>query len=123
MSWVPGGTALLAAMLLGLLCSCTAERGAECDVRGVVVDVQDGEPLVGIRVEGPEGTRAVTDPHGRFILKGLVEGEGGLVRASRSDGWEAEVSLRPLREGGVSIVLHLAPCRAEAGPTDFGKKT
>lgn len=96
-------------MLLCALGACSDVGREACDVRGVVVDVQDGEPLVGIRVEGPDGTRAVTDPRGRFVLKGLQEGEDGLVRAWRSDGWEAQVPLRAVNAGEMNIVLHLSP--------------
>lgn len=93
---------------LGAL-SCVGESAEESVVRGVVVDVQDGEALIGVRVEGPRGTRAVTDPRGRFVLKGLRVGDEGPVRAWRSDGWEAQVLLRPLVSEGLDIVLHLAP--------------
>ena len=61
---------------LGAL-SCVGESAEESVVRGVVVDVQDGEALIGVRVEGPRGTRAVTDPRGRFVLKGLRVGDEG----------------------------------------------
>ena len=74
-----------------------------------VVDVQDGAPLVGVRVEGPRGVRAVTDPRGRFVLTGLSVGDEGVVRAWRSDGWEAEVELRALAPEGLEVVLHLSP--------------
>lgn len=98
-----------AALLLGALGSCAQGKPADCVISGVVVDVQDGEPLVGVRVEGPNGSRAVSDPRGRFVLTGLQEGLEGPVRAWRSDGWEVEVPLRPLKPGGVDIVLHLSP--------------
>ena len=88
-------------------CSGDAQRG--CVVKGVVVDVQDGSPLVGVRVEGPGGTRAVSDPKGRFALTGLQEGLDGNVRAWRSDGWAVEVPLRPLEAGTLEGVLRLAP--------------
>ena len=80
------------------------------------MDVQDGEPLVGVRVEGPNGSTAVSDRRGRFLLTGLQEGLDGPVRAWRSDGWEAEVPLRPLRPGGVEITLYLSP--ADPVPSD-----
>jgi hypothetical protein len=100
---------LFAVLLASAALSCAGERAEEAIVRGVVVDVQDGEPQIGVRVEGPRETRAVTDPKGRFILKGLRVGDEGEVRAWRSDGWEAEISLRPLSPNGLEVVLHLAP--------------
>ena len=102
---------------LALLASCSSERDEGCVVKGVVVDVQDGEPLVGVRVEGPGGTRAVSDPRGRFILGGLEEGQTGKVRAWRSDGWEVEVPLRPLEPGSLEITLRLAPAHTSEGET------
>lgn len=109
MSWARASAALLLGVLLGVSVACSGAAGAECQIRGVVVDVQDGEPLVGVHVEGPQGARAVTDPHGRFVLGGMQAGESGVVRAWRSDGWEVELNLRPLAADGVQIVLHLAP--------------
>ena len=91
------------------LSSCSQIGSGECLVKGVVVDVQDGEPLVGVRVEGPDGTSAVSDPRGHFILIGLEEGQEGRIRAWRSDGWEVERPLRPLKKGTLEIVLHLGP--------------
>jgi hypothetical protein len=99
----------LAIFLCCAVLSCFGGNAEESIVKGVVVDVQDGEPLIGVRVEGPRSTRAVTDPKGRFVLKGLRVGDEGEVRAWRSDGWEAQVSLRPLASEGIDIVLHLAP--------------
>ena len=101
--------AFFAVFLASAALSCAGEAPEEAIVRGIVVDVQDGEPLIGVRVEGPRETRAVTDPKGRFILKGLRVGDEGDVRAWRSDGWGAEVSLRPLSSKGLEVVLHLAP--------------
>ena len=100
---------LFAVLLAAAALSCAGEPAEEAVVRGVVVDVQDGEPLIGVRVEGPRETRAVTDPNGRFVLKGLRVGDEGEVRAWRSDGWGAKVSLRPLSTQGLEVVLHLAP--------------
>ena len=100
---------LLASFFCLAVLSCAGESAEESVVRGVVVDVQDGEALIGVRVEGPRGVRAVTDPRGRFVLKGLRVGDEGPVRAWRSDGWEAQVLLRPLASEGLDIVLHLAP--------------
>ena len=99
------------ALFLGALGACAQGEHADCVVRGVVVDVQSGESLVGVRVEGPDGSQAVSDPRGRFILTGLREGDSGVIRAWRSDDWKAEVPLRPLKQGGVSVVLHLSPCK------------
>ena len=107
-TWWPA-TALAVALV-----ACSAEVEEDCVVKGVVVDVQDGEPLVGIRVEGPGGTRAVSDPRGRFALMGLEEGLEGSVRAWRSDGWEVEIPLRPLKPGALEITLRLAPPREDA---------
>ena len=100
---------LFTVLLASIALSCAGEATEEAIVRGVVVDVQDGEPLIGVRVEGPRDTRAVTDPKGRFVLKGLRVGDEGSVRAWRSDGWGAEVSLRALSSKGLEVVLHLAP--------------
>ena len=99
----------LAVLLCFAAISCFGGSAEESVVKGIVVDVQDGEPLIGVRVEGPRSTRAVTDPKGRFVLKGLRVGDAGEVRAWRSDGWEAQVALRPLASEGIDIVLHLAP--------------
>jgi len=94
--------------------ACSTDADEDCVVRGVVVDVQDGEPLVGIRVEGPGGTMAVSDPRGRFLLTGLDEGLEGSVRAWRSDGWEVNLPLRPLKRGALEVTLRLSPQRGEA---------
>ena len=100
--------------LTAALVACSAEAEEDCVVKGVVVDVQDGEPLVGIRVEGPGGTRAVSDPRGRFILTGLEECLEGSVRAWRSDGWEGKIPLRPLKAGSLEVTLRLSPPREDA---------
>ena len=100
--------------LASTLVACSTGAGEDCVVRGVVVDVQDGEPLVGVRVEGPGGTRAVSDPRGRFVLTGLDEGLDGSVRAWRSDGWEVKLPLRPLKRGALEVTLRLSPQRGEA---------
>ena len=100
-----------AALLSALLMACSSQEGAGCVVKGGVVDVQDGEPLVGVRVEGPSGARAVSDPRGRFTLSGLEEGTSGDLRAWRSDGWEAKVPLRPLEAGPLEVTLRLSPPR------------
>ena len=97
------------AALAFVLCACFGDADPECEVRGVVVDVQDGSPLVGVWVEGPGGKRAVSDPRGRFALAGLEEGVTGRLRAWRSDGWEVEIPLRPLQTGSLEVVLRLAP--------------
>jgi len=99
---------VLLALTSGLW-ACSGGADTECVVKGVVVDVQDGTPLVGVRVEGPSGTRAVSDTRGRFALTGLQEGIDGSVRAWRSDGWEVEIPLRPLEPGSLQVVLRLAP--------------
>jgi len=108
-------TAVALSVALG---ACSADLGGDCAVKGVVVDVEDGEPLVGIRVEGPGGTRAVSDPRGRFILTGLEEGLSGSVRAWRADGWEVELPLRPLNPGAREVTLRLSPQRGAADSSE-----
>lgn len=106
----PWGLSIVLASTLG---GCSTYVDEDCVVKGVVVDVQDGEPLVGIRVEGPGGKRAVSDPRGRFVLTGLDEGLEGSVRAWRSDGWEVNLPLRPLKRGALEVTLRLSPQRGE----------
>jgi hypothetical protein len=110
-------------LVIGLattLAACSADVDGDCVVKGVVVDVQDGEPLVGVRVEGPGGTRAVSDPRGRFVLTGLDEGLEGSVRAWRSDGWEVKLPLRPLKRGALEVTLRLSPQRGEVHSSESG---
>lgn len=76
-------------------------------VTGTVLDASTGEPLSDAHVEGPHGTRATTDSAGRFEFSGLHAGDTGELTARWKDR-RASLSLRPLREGSLEVVLTLA---------------
>jgi hypothetical protein len=79
----------------------------EVEVRGTALDARTGDLLAGVRVAGPEGTRAVSDRHGRFKLHGLREGDSGEVRGTLQDGRTDSVMLQPLSKARIDLVLRL----------------
>lgn len=85
-------------------------RGAPI-VAGATLDAETGEALVGVLVEGPRGTRSVSDPAGRFELIGLEEGDSGVLRASRGTEYAGSLPLRPLAAGRLEVVFHLREAR------------
>jgi hypothetical protein len=87
-------------------------RGAARDGRpliaGTALDARTGELLGGVRVEGPDGTHAVSRKDGRFTLEGLAVGARGRVVATLEDGRRAERAVGPLEAGErLEIVLRL----------------
>ena len=76
-------------------------------ITGSVLDAQSGEPLEGVRVEGPRSTHASSDSHGRFVLDGLVEGDHGAIVARTKEGRTAQIEVRALAPGALEIVLHM----------------
>lgn len=90
-------------------------------VRGTTLDGESGEPLVGVVVEGPRASRAVSDLQGRFVLRGPRVGDEGRLVASRAPSSAGprrygELHLRPLRAEGLEVVFHLDPLPAEPSP-------
>jgi hypothetical protein len=76
-------------------------------IRGTTLEAATRSPLAGVLVSGPEGSSAVSDPHGRFVLRGLREGAAGELRARSRDGLEATNPLQPLRNEVLEVVMHL----------------
>lgn len=85
--------------------SGAGETSAE--ISGTVVDALSGLPVAGAKIEGPGGTRATSDEHGRFHLRGLPVGAEGEIVARGKDNAEARNQLRPLRPGNLEVVLRL----------------
>ena len=83
-------------------------RPGESIVVGTIVDAATGEPLSGVRVEGPGGAHATSGRDGRFELRGLSPGDQGDVTARLPDGRSGRASLRPLEAGPLEVVLHLS---------------
>jgi hypothetical protein len=101
-----------ACLLLALACACACSRrdaraGEEALVVGTVLDAATGAPLAGVRVEGPNGTSAVSESDGRFELEGLHAGDRGEVVAKTDDGRTGSVTLRALSKGRLEVVVHL----------------
>lgn len=104
----------LAALHLGA-CACgephdsapAAAQAQSAGVRGTVVDAATREPVSGVSVTAPDGSRARSDEHGRFELSGLAPGLHGELRAEASGGRSGSVPLRPLRAGVLEVVVHL----------------
>jgi hypothetical protein len=88
--------------------SSLGTSGEQATVHGTVVDAATGEPLSGIKITGPHGTKCVSGAGGRFALEGLHAGDSGEIAASASDGRVATLALRPLRAGDLEVVLRLA---------------
>jgi len=76
-------------------------------VSGTTVDAATGEPLAGVEVTGPGGGSAVSDVRGRFRLEGLSEGASGEVVARAADGRMGSLTLRPLANARLEVVLYL----------------
>jgi len=79
----------------------------EVEVHGTTLDARTGDLLAGVRIEGPGGSQAVSDRHGRFELHGLQVGDSGAVRGKLQDGRVAGVTLQPLTEARIELVLRL----------------
>ena len=79
----------------------------EVEVRGTALDARTGDLLAGVRIAGPGDSRAVSDRHGRFELHGLRVGDRGEVRGTLQDGRADSVTLRPLTEARIELVLRL----------------
>lgn len=82
-------------------------RAGAASVTGTTLDANSGEALVGVLIEGPRETRAVSDLAGRFELLGLREGDRGALIASRGARYRGELPLQPLRPGRLEVVFHL----------------
>ena len=77
-------------------------------IRGTTLDAATGAPLAGVEIEGPGGLTAVSGPDGRFELRGLEAGRGGVLLARTPDGERTATNrIRRLREGALEVVLHL----------------
>lgn len=87
--------------------SSAAVADGRAVVVGTVLDAGTGEPVSGVKVEGPEGRTAKSDARGRFELSGLPVGTSGDVRAETADGRKAHVTLRALGPGRLEVVLQL----------------
>ena len=73
-------------------------------ITGTTLDAATGQPLAGVEVTGPGGQRTTSDPAGRFVLRGIPEGQTGEVRARAPDGREAANPLRPLQNERLEVV-------------------
>jgi hypothetical protein len=95
-------------------------RPSKATVTGTALDAATREPLAGVAVEGPRGTRATSDASGRFRLSGVPVGEAGEVVGRAEGGLVGRVPLREVQPGGVEIVLFLRPAGEEraAAPKD-----
>jgi hypothetical protein len=104
--WTLGVTLLLS---LACACACSGKSrpGEEAVVVGSVIDAATGQPAAEIRLEGPEGSKAVSDAHGRFEVKGLRAGDSGELVAKAPDGRRGSVTLRPLAPGRLEVVVQL----------------
>ncbi|HVS09517.1 MAG TPA: carboxypeptidase regulatory-like domain-containing protein [Planctomycetota bacterium] len=115
--------ALLAILLAALAAGCGRDasapgRGAAgateapppagtAVVSGTTIDAATGEPLAGVEVTGPGEVSAVSDARGRFRLEGLPVGASGEVVARTHDGRTGSLTLRPLANARLEVVLHL----------------
>ena len=81
--------------------------GAAPVVVGTAIEASSGEPLAGVRIEGPGGSQAVSDADGRFVLRGLVVGMEGELRGTAAGGLVGVNRLRPLKAGELEVVLFL----------------
>lgn len=84
------------------------DRGATtASISGTVLDAKSGEPVAGAEITGPGGSKARSDAKGRFVLGELEVGAEGAVEARLSDGRKARVTLLPLANARLEIVLHV----------------
>lgn len=84
------------------------DRGATtASISGTVLDARSGEPVAGAEITGPGGSKARSDAKGRFVLEELEVGRDGAVEARLSDGRKARVTLLPLANARLEIVLHV----------------
>lgn len=81
---------------------------ASVQIIGHVLDRSSGEPIVGARLEGPGGRTAVSDKDGFFVLTGFSVGESGELIATWGKDASVSTRLRPLEQGRLEVVLHLA---------------
>lgn len=99
-------------LVLALACACAcsggkSRPGQEAVVVGSVIDAATGQPASGIRLEGPEGSCAISDERGRFEMEGLRAGDSGELVAQAPDGRRGGVTLRPLAPGRLEVVVQL----------------
>jgi hypothetical protein len=104
--------ALAVSLLLALACACACSgrsnrSGAAASVVGTVLDVRNGAPVANVRLEGPQGVRAVTKDDGRFEMTGLRAGDEGELVARADDGRTGSLVLQPLPAGRLEVVLYL----------------
>ncbi len=85
----------------------SAAEPEAAEVFGTALDAGTGAPLVGVLIQGPRASRAVTDLAGRFRLRGLRAGDCGLLTATRGQVFHGELPLRPLQPGAFEVVFHL----------------
>jgi hypothetical protein len=100
------------AMLLALACACACSGrsnrpGSEAIVVGTVLDVATGNPVSGVRLEGPHESRADSGDDGRFEMGGLRAGDTGEIVAHASDGRSGSITLQPLPAGRLEVVVYL----------------
>jgi len=98
--------------LLGAGCGDSADAGHHGSSKGVIVRgtvrrADDGRPVEGAEITGPEGRHVRSGPGGKFALRGIPQGTSGEVRAEFEGGWSAAVQLRALEVDEMEIVLHL----------------
>jgi hypothetical protein len=103
---------LAVSLLLALACACacsgrSGRAGAEATVVGTVLDARNGAPVGSVRLEGPQGARAVSKEDGRFEMTGLRAGDAGEIVGRADDGRTGSVPLQPLPAGRLEVVLYL----------------
>jgi len=104
--------ALAVALLLALACACACSGrsnrpGPEAIVVGSVLDAATGAPVKDVRLEGPQGARAVSGGDGRFEMGGLRAGDEGELVARAGDGRGGSLTLQPLPAGRLEVVVYL----------------
>ncbi len=103
---------LAAALVLALACACACSGrsnrpGPAAIVVGTVLDAATGSAVADVRLEGPQGARALSGPDGRFEMGGLRAGDVGEIVARAGDGRGGSVTLQPLPAGRLEVVVHL----------------
>jgi hypothetical protein len=101
---------LLLALALACACACSgrsSRAGADATVVGTVLDVRNGAPVSGVRLEGPQGARAVSKDDGRFEMTGLRAGDSGEIVGRSDDGRTGSLILQSLPAGRLEVVLYL----------------
>jgi hypothetical protein len=101
---------LLLALALACACACSGRSnraGPDATVVGSVLDVRNGAPVGGVRLEGPHGARATSKEDGRFEMTGLRAGDAGEIVGRADDGRTGSLVLQPLPAGRLEVVLYL----------------